>query len=146
MRDCAYCGRTYDPNEVKRTFGKFSSPYLQGLCSAHCYTKSTNHAGQENDMRAYIGRRLHTLLTKIKKAKDKHPNQEELIAIVKTIREEFRKRKTGGLIKEEIKGLNTVNKVYQDLNRRIIIRTTPGESGATIVTWRKDYENFINDL
>jgi hypothetical protein len=39
MKKCKQCGKEYDPNEVKRTLGEESSPYLLGYCSARCYTK-----------------------------------------------------------------------------------------------------------
>lgn len=38
---CKQCGNEYDLNNVKRSLGKESMPYLLGYCSAKCYTDST---------------------------------------------------------------------------------------------------------
>ena len=38
---CKTCLQSYDKNEVKRTLGKESLPYLLGYCSAFCYTNKT---------------------------------------------------------------------------------------------------------
>lgn len=35
---CQYCGKAYNPRNVKRILGKESSPVLLGYCSAKCYT------------------------------------------------------------------------------------------------------------
>ena len=40
METCKHCEKEYDRSEVKRVLGKESAPYLQGYCSAPCYTKA----------------------------------------------------------------------------------------------------------
>ncbi len=136
-RKCKYCG-----DEVARTLGAESSPHVLGYCSTQCYTKATTNprVGKvETEQRVSIGRRLHTLLTEIKKTE--HPNQKELIAIVKTIREEFHGRKTGGLIPEETQVLNVVNKTYKNLNRRVKI-TGNLKNGVSITAFTKSDEQM----
>ena len=86
-------------------------------------------------MRAAIGRRIKKLQTEVNKSN--HVNKEVLIATIKTIREEFQKRKTGGLTDDERKGLNAVNKVYKNPKLKMKISLIPGESGATVTIVRE---------
>lgn len=136
-QECKYCGREYDAEQVKHSLGKESSPYILGYCSAQCYTKSPNKIGRRwayKEKRKNIINRMASLLFSIKHCT--HPNRRELIALIKTIKEEFIKRKTGGLHDDERTGLNTANKVYQDPKRRIII-SGDVEHGCTVTTYIK---------
>lgn len=40
-KKCNWCNKPHDPEEVKRKLGEFSRPYLEGFCSAYCYTQAT---------------------------------------------------------------------------------------------------------
>ena len=36
--ECKLCKKDYEKEKVKRINGRYSSVYLQGFCSARCYT------------------------------------------------------------------------------------------------------------
>jgi Na+-translocating ferredoxin:NAD+ oxidoreductase RnfD subunit len=38
-RNCKHCGEEYDSSEIERCYGKESSVYIGGFCSAQCYTQ-----------------------------------------------------------------------------------------------------------
>ena len=41
VKSICKCGKEYSTEEVRRIYGKESSPYILGYCSAYCYTQTT---------------------------------------------------------------------------------------------------------